>query len=195
MARYEFSEGNSSKFWEIVLNEDDASFTVRWGKIGTTGQEITKDFSTEDEALKEHNKLVVEKVRKGYKLVADAEEKPLVTRDPNRKTLTINLGIYVRNCGDGSATVSFFRNSDDAEQSAEEDDERLCEDTYDRTIEVYADTGELVMDDAEREAASDRAWEKRCKLETAMKKERDPGKKRKIKLAFEAADAEWEAFN
>lgn len=127
---------------------------------------------------------------KGYVEVAEVE-KPIVTRDPNRPTLKINLGIYVRNNGDGSGSVSFFRNSEDAEKAAEGDDERYCDDTYDHTIEVYADTGELVMDDAEREAASDKAWDKRSKLEAAMKKEKNPAKKAKLKQDFETADKEW----
>ena len=58
MARYEFEEGKSSKFWEIDL--DGSSFLVHYGRIGTTGQSQTKTFSTPELALKEHNKLVAE---------------------------------------------------------------------------------------------------------------------------------------
>ena len=64
-ARYfEFVEGTSSKFWEISL--DGTSFTTRFGKIGTDGQMSTKDWPSDAHALKEHDKLVAEKTKKGY---------------------------------------------------------------------------------------------------------------------------------
>ncbi|NUP14312.1 MAG: WGR domain-containing protein [Polyangiaceae bacterium] len=68
MPRYEFKEGKSSKFWEIELDEE--SFTTRWGRIGTAGQESTKDFDTRADAKKEYQKLIAEKVKKGYVLVS-----------------------------------------------------------------------------------------------------------------------------
>ena len=69
-ARYEFVEGSSSKFWEISL--DGASFTTTYGKIGTSGQTATKDFDEESEAEEAYEKLVAEKVKKGYVLVSGA---------------------------------------------------------------------------------------------------------------------------
>ncbi|GHG72672.1 WGR domain-containing protein [Comamonas sp. JC664] len=64
MPRYEFKEGSSSKFWEITLSGN--TFTTRWGRIGTDGQEKTQTFGTPAEAQKEHDKLVREKEKKGY---------------------------------------------------------------------------------------------------------------------------------
>ncbi|AKQ67207.1 Molybdate metabolism regulator [Myxococcus hansupus] len=64
MPRYEFKEGSSSKFWEITLS--DNTFTTRWGRIGTDGQEKTQTFGSAAEAQKEHDKLVREKEKKGY---------------------------------------------------------------------------------------------------------------------------------
>jgi uncharacterized protein (TIGR02996 family) len=73
MPRYEFSEGTSNKFWEIEL--DGSSFTTRYGKIGTDGQETTKDFGGPGEAKKAYDKLVAEKVKKGYEIVeGDGDE-------------------------------------------------------------------------------------------------------------------------
>ncbi|MBX3234483.1 MAG: WGR domain-containing protein [Labilithrix sp.] len=64
-ARYfEFVDGSSSKFWEIRL--DGASFTTRYGKIGTDGQSTTKTFDSPAKAQKEYDKLVTEKTKKGY---------------------------------------------------------------------------------------------------------------------------------
>src|SRR4051794_3067939 len=41
MVRLELKEGTSDRFWELAL--DGAGYKVRWGRIGTTGQE--KGFS------------------------------------------------------------------------------------------------------------------------------------------------------
>jgi len=65
MPRYEFSEGSSNKFWQIDLT--GKSFTTTYGKIGTGGQTTIKTFKTDADAKKEYDKLVAEKVKKGYK--------------------------------------------------------------------------------------------------------------------------------
>jgi predicted DNA-binding WGR domain protein len=66
MPRYEFSDGSSNKFWQIDLS--GTSFTTTYGKIGTSGQKTVKTFGSNAEAKKEHDKLVAEKVKKGYEL-------------------------------------------------------------------------------------------------------------------------------
>jgi predicted DNA-binding WGR domain protein len=68
MPRYEFQEGNSSKFWEITL--EGTSFTTTYGRIGTDGQSSLKEWDSEEKAKKEYDKLVAEKVKKGYELVS-----------------------------------------------------------------------------------------------------------------------------
>lgn len=72
MARYEVSDGTSHKFWEITLA--GKTFTVRWGRIGSRGQSIVKHFVTEPQARSAYDKLIAEKRRKGYRLVAGTEE-------------------------------------------------------------------------------------------------------------------------
>lgn len=91
MRRYEFVEGNSKKFWEIEL--DDASFTTRWGRIGTDGQEKTQDFDSPQEARAAHDKLVAEKEKKGYKLVggSDPDARPLTAKVPSNDALEAKL--------------------------------------------------------------------------------------------------------
>ena len=69
MPRYEFSDGKSNKFWEIALSGN--SFTTTYGRIGTAGQSTTKTFGSEAEASKQYEKLVAEKVGKGYQLVGE----------------------------------------------------------------------------------------------------------------------------
>ncbi len=55
------------KFWSIRLDGD--SYIVRFGKLGTDGQEQVKSFDDEATAKKEHDKLVAAKVKKGYREV------------------------------------------------------------------------------------------------------------------------------
>lgn len=69
MRRFELSEGTSNKFWEIVL--DGKKFAVRFGRIGTNGQQQAKSFPTAAKAKAEHDKLVTEKLGKGYREIAN----------------------------------------------------------------------------------------------------------------------------
>jgi len=71
---FEFEDEKSSKFWQIEV--EDESFTVTFGKIGTDGQTQTKDFDTEEQCLKEAQKLIDEKLKKGYvdKTTEDEDE-------------------------------------------------------------------------------------------------------------------------
>ena len=64
MRTFEFKDGKSNKFWNI--EREGKSFTVTYGRIGTDGQAQTKDFLSEDKAQAAHDKLVAEKVGKGY---------------------------------------------------------------------------------------------------------------------------------
>jgi predicted DNA-binding WGR domain protein len=64
MPTFEFCDGKYAKFWSIELA--GKSFTVRFGKIGTAGLTQTKKFADETNAKKEYDKLVADKVKKGY---------------------------------------------------------------------------------------------------------------------------------
>jgi predicted DNA-binding WGR domain protein len=72
MSRREFQlvEGASSKFWTIEL--DGNAHTVHFGRIGTAGQTARKEFASETEATTAHDKLVAEKIKKGYREVGAA---------------------------------------------------------------------------------------------------------------------------
>lgn len=59
-----YQDGSSNKFWNIEAEGN--SFTVTYGKIGTSGQTQTKTFDTEDKCQKEAQKLLSEKLKKGY---------------------------------------------------------------------------------------------------------------------------------
>jgi uncharacterized protein (TIGR02996 family) len=64
MRTFTFTDGKSNKFWSIDLQ--GKGFTVQFGKVGTAGQTQAKEFADEAAAKKEHDKLVAEKLRKGY---------------------------------------------------------------------------------------------------------------------------------
>src|SRR5262245_40297499 len=61
---FHFVEGTSSKFWQITVEGN--SYTAGWGRIGTAGQEQTKEFASESAAQATADKLILEKTKKGY---------------------------------------------------------------------------------------------------------------------------------
>ena len=63
--RFTCTEGGSDKFWEVTI--DGASHSVRFGKVGTAGQERTKTFASEAAARDDAEKLVKDKTGKGYR--------------------------------------------------------------------------------------------------------------------------------
>ena len=65
MKRYfEFVGGTSAKFWEVVVSGNEV--TVRFGRIGTDGQTKTKTLPDTAAAVKHAEKLIAQKVAKGY---------------------------------------------------------------------------------------------------------------------------------
>lgn len=61
-----FKDDKSDKFWQIEAS--GKSFTVTYGKMGSTGTSQTKTFANEQACLKEAEKLLAEKKKKGYHL-------------------------------------------------------------------------------------------------------------------------------
>jgi predicted DNA-binding WGR domain protein len=73
--RFEFTEGSSSKFWAVERSA--RTVTVTFGRIGSSGQEKAKSFPTEEKATHEEEKLIAEKLGKGYREVTGgAKAKP-----------------------------------------------------------------------------------------------------------------------
>ncbi len=61
---FTFADGKSDKFWEIKLAGTEVQ--VRYGRTGTNGQTNVKSFDTPAKALAHAEKLIEEKVGKGY---------------------------------------------------------------------------------------------------------------------------------
>lgn len=63
VGRYEYSDAKSNKYWEVVFDNTDGTFTVFWGRIGASPQ------VQENQDLNHVVKKINEKVAKGYKFV------------------------------------------------------------------------------------------------------------------------------
>ncbi len=64
MRTFQYSDAKSHKFWNIEVS--GKSFTVTFGKVGTAGQTQSKTFASDKLAQAEAEKLIREKLKKGY---------------------------------------------------------------------------------------------------------------------------------
>lgn len=62
--RFEFVNGSSAKSWEVTVA--DRVVIVRFGRLGTDGQSRIKSFPDAESAQKHVDKLIGEKLGKGY---------------------------------------------------------------------------------------------------------------------------------
>ena len=62
--RFEFIAGNSAKFWEISTH--NCEVTVRYGRLGTNGQTLTKSFVSDVAANSHVSGQITSKLGKGY---------------------------------------------------------------------------------------------------------------------------------
>jgi outer membrane protein assembly factor BamB len=73
------TDGGSHKFYEVAIN--DTQVTIRYGRIGDSGQTQTKTYPTPDKAKAEATKKINEKLKKGYEhAVMGVRQKRAVTR-------------------------------------------------------------------------------------------------------------------
>ena len=76
-----YIEGNSDKFWEIEVT--GSNYTVTYGKNGTSGTTQTKSFASDEECLKMAEKILAEKVKKGY---SESGEVDVVSKPKSAKS-------------------------------------------------------------------------------------------------------------
>lgn len=78
-----YIDGNSDKFWQIEVT--GLEYTVTYGKNGTSGTTQTKTYSTNEECLKTAEKILAEKVKKGYSENGDVivASKPKTAKSSN----------------------------------------------------------------------------------------------------------------
>jgi predicted DNA-binding WGR domain protein len=61
---FEYRDEKSSKFWEVEVK--DKNIVISFGRIGTKGQKKTKTMASHGEAKREAEKLITQKIKKGY---------------------------------------------------------------------------------------------------------------------------------
>ncbi len=61
---FEYVGGTSAKFWEVSVAGCHVS--VCFGRIGTDGQSQSKELASADAAQQHADKLIAEKLKKGY---------------------------------------------------------------------------------------------------------------------------------
>src|SRR6516162_2405654 len=89
MRTFTYSDARSHKFWNIELQGN--ALTVTYGRIGTAGQTQTKTFADAAKAQKEHDKLVKEKLAKGYvETTPSAKVQPRSLREALEEALVAN---------------------------------------------------------------------------------------------------------
>lgn len=84
--RFEYKDDKSSKFWEILVSGN--VLNVRYGKIGTDGQNQTKEFADAATAEKQAQKLIAEKMGKGYQEVGVDKASPPYTKKTTKAEIT-----------------------------------------------------------------------------------------------------------
>jgi uncharacterized protein (TIGR02996 family) len=88
MRTFTYSDDRSYKFWNIQLH--GSSFTVTFGRRGTAGQTQTKTFFDAATARREHDKLVKQKLGKGYVEATPAAKPATSLRDALEAALVEN---------------------------------------------------------------------------------------------------------
>jgi predicted DNA-binding WGR domain protein len=64
---FQTRSGNAQKFWAIRLEDFNVKLTVRFGRVGSPGQQRTRAFPVPSEAIMTGMKLIRTKLAKGYK--------------------------------------------------------------------------------------------------------------------------------
>ncbi|MFF2093431.1 WGR domain-containing protein [Paenibacillus sp. NPDC058174] len=59
-----FQSGRSNKFWRISCN--GPVYTVHFGRINTNGRMLDKRFRSEEECLRQAERIIAQKLKKGY---------------------------------------------------------------------------------------------------------------------------------
>lgn len=82
----QYTDAKSNKFWTITL--EGTSHTVDYGRVGTAGSQQTKEFPTAEKARTSFEKLIREKLNKGY--VEVSQEPDIALESQNfKETLSI----------------------------------------------------------------------------------------------------------
>lgn len=85
-----YKDNKSDKFWKIEVNEN--THTVTYGKIGSNGMSKTKEFDNDETALKDAEKLIASKIKKGYQeKKEDSSEEVIHYEDDNSAEIIVDM--------------------------------------------------------------------------------------------------------
>lgn len=103
----ELSEGQSHKFYEVTVIE--TLITIRYGRIGTSGQLSNSTYVTPEKAQAEATKKINEKLRKGYVRVFSQGDRPTPDDqlpDPATSSTTSGISSRMMNLAELPVTTS-----------------------------------------------------------------------------------------
>ncbi|MEJ2880190.1 DUF6493 family protein [Pedobacter sp. GR22-6] len=89
-----YIDSGSDKFWQIEVADD--SYTVTYGRNGTAGVSQTKKFADHAECLKTAEKLLAEKIKKGYSESGEVVKTEAAKVTKAGKSQTTDIGEVLR---------------------------------------------------------------------------------------------------
>ncbi|MGY0036138.1 WGR domain-containing protein [Pedobacter sp. NJ-S-72] len=72
--RFINQDNASNKFWNITA--ENKTQTITFGKVGTKGRELIKEFDSETECKTETQKLIGQKTKSGYVELSEDDDIP-----------------------------------------------------------------------------------------------------------------------
>jgi len=102
------ANGSSHKFYEVIVN--DTEVTIRYGRIGDSGQTQGKTYPTPDKAKAEANKKIKEKLSKGYEhaVIGVRQKRPVTRRAVTSTTSTAKQAPILWKFNSNSAAFGIF---------------------------------------------------------------------------------------
>ena len=88
----EYKDEKSHKFWEIEVKEN--TFTVTYGKVDSKGQVRLVEFSSNERALLQAEKIIKQRINKGYKETEKKVVKKYTTKENKMLRDTIKDKVY-----------------------------------------------------------------------------------------------------
>ncbi|OUL21408.1 molybdenum metabolism regulator [Nostoc sp. RF31YmG] len=105
------ASGSSHKFYEVIVK--DTQVSIRYGRIGDSGQTQTKTYPTPDKAKADANKKIKEKLAKGYEhaVMGMRLKRPVTRRAVTSTTSTAQQAPILWKFNSNSAAFGIFIDS------------------------------------------------------------------------------------
>jgi len=104
--KFEYSDSKSHKFWNIEI--DGTKVLTHYGRIGTDGQNTAKECGSEDDAKKTYDKLINQKLKKGYLETGTAAKAEAAGDSGSGAVLSENMFLTTRDVGDIGGMTTFI---------------------------------------------------------------------------------------